>query len=704
MEKLLHLVMIVKNGGNDIVNMLEKNKKYIDHWTILDTGSIDGTQSRILDLMKDVPGELYEEPFVDFEYSRNRSLELAGDKCEWIIVLDDTYEIMNGDALRVYLNQECNKINSLTLTIEDKINKYPSTRIIRSKCGYRYKYRVHEMIIAPGSAALDYNISYLIDNTSDYMKKRSEERYSKDYEILKEDFEKNPTDGRLCFYLAKTCLKIDREDEGIALLNRRLLMSGESGEIYESYIILTNNKLSKNTLTEKDVLELYKKYPNYEDSVRNVIGFYYKKKDYIKAFDYVNNFFRKKEGNLLYHSIKKSTYFDIMYMYVDLCFLTSNIEMGIQILKIILNEYPTNIRFRNIKNCIVNPVKESIRLEGKVFAIHSGGENFPEWDPESHNQHMSGSEYMTINISEKMAELGFRCFVFGNFNFERKIYKNVEYINYEFFIDFADDYIIDYLIISRTSENIYYGYGVQNIFLWVHDILSNAETGSFILNQIHKDKFKKVLALCNWHKDRLKKEGIPSDKIYVTRNSISIERFIRYTPPKQKNRFIYSSSPNRGLTKLLYFFQKIINRYEDSELYIFCDNSQLDIEQSNLIQITKGVTLNNRISQDQIAIEYLKSDIWFYPTDFKETYCITALESQISKVLCFTSNIGSLSEIVGNRGVTYSPSLSDDKILEKLFFVLDNQSLKNKLVEKAYNWALKQDTHNLALEWIQFLG
>ena len=278
MEKLLHLVMIVKNGGKDIVNMLEKNKKYIDHWTILDTGSIDGTQSRILDLMKDVPGELYEEPFVDFEYSRNRSLELAGDKCEWIIVLDDTYEIINGDALRVYLNQECNKINSLTLTIEDKINKYPSTRIIRSKCGYRYKYRVHEMIIAPGSAALDYNISYLIDNTSDYMKKRSEERYSKDYEILKEDFEKNPTDGRLCFYLAKTCLKIDREDEGIDLLNRRLQMSGDSSEIYESYLILTNNKLSKNTLTEKDVLELYKKYPNYEDSVRNVIGFYYKKK------------------------------------------------------------------------------------------------------------------------------------------------------------------------------------------------------------------------------------------------------------------------------------------------------------------------------------------------------------------------------------------------------------------------------------------
>ena len=36
-KNLLELVMIVKNSGQEIIPMLESTKKWIDHWTILDT-------------------------------------------------------------------------------------------------------------------------------------------------------------------------------------------------------------------------------------------------------------------------------------------------------------------------------------------------------------------------------------------------------------------------------------------------------------------------------------------------------------------------------------------------------------------------------------------------------------------------------------------------------------------------------------------
>ena len=105
-KPLLELVMIVKDSGLDIIPMLKASKPYIDSWTILDTGSTDGTQKNILSILGDIPGNLYEEPFVDFSVSRNRALELAGDKCEWVMMLDDTYELQKGDNLRNFLKSK----------------------------------------------------------------------------------------------------------------------------------------------------------------------------------------------------------------------------------------------------------------------------------------------------------------------------------------------------------------------------------------------------------------------------------------------------------------------------------------------------------------------------------------------------------------------------------------------------------------------
>jgi glycosyltransferase involved in cell wall biosynthesis len=69
--KLLELVMIVKNSGEVLRDCLRINKKYIDQWTILDTGSTDNTIEIIKDELKDIPGNLYQEPFIDFATSRN---------------------------------------------------------------------------------------------------------------------------------------------------------------------------------------------------------------------------------------------------------------------------------------------------------------------------------------------------------------------------------------------------------------------------------------------------------------------------------------------------------------------------------------------------------------------------------------------------------------------------------------------------------
>jgi glycosyltransferase involved in cell wall biosynthesis len=91
MKKTICLNMIVKNESHVIERCLESVKKIIDYWVIVDTGSEDGTQEIIKQVLKDIPGELHERPWINFEYNRNEALSLALDKADYIffIVADD---------------------------------------------------------------------------------------------------------------------------------------------------------------------------------------------------------------------------------------------------------------------------------------------------------------------------------------------------------------------------------------------------------------------------------------------------------------------------------------------------------------------------------------------------------------------------------------------------------------------------------------
>lgn len=88
MKKTICLNMIVKDEGHVIERCLESVKKIIDYWVIVDTGSQDGTQEIIKQFLKDIPGELHERPWVNFEHNRNEALTLALNKADYIFFID----------------------------------------------------------------------------------------------------------------------------------------------------------------------------------------------------------------------------------------------------------------------------------------------------------------------------------------------------------------------------------------------------------------------------------------------------------------------------------------------------------------------------------------------------------------------------------------------------------------------------------------
>jgi len=89
-NKSLCLNMIVKNESDIIEETLEDlcSKFMFDYWVIADTGSTDGTQLKIQQFFdsKNIPGELVEHTWRDFAFNRNRVLECAFNKTDYILL------------------------------------------------------------------------------------------------------------------------------------------------------------------------------------------------------------------------------------------------------------------------------------------------------------------------------------------------------------------------------------------------------------------------------------------------------------------------------------------------------------------------------------------------------------------------------------------------------------------------------------------
>ena len=90
-KKSICLNMIVKNEKHIIKETLDNLTKYINfsYWIISDTGSIDGTQEFIKEyfIEKNIPGELFQDEWQDFAYNRNKAIEHAFNKSDYLFFL-----------------------------------------------------------------------------------------------------------------------------------------------------------------------------------------------------------------------------------------------------------------------------------------------------------------------------------------------------------------------------------------------------------------------------------------------------------------------------------------------------------------------------------------------------------------------------------------------------------------------------------------
>ncbi len=242
-EHLLAVVIMVKNEVDVIIPTL---KPFVDagihSFLVYDTGSTDGTQQKINDYFAEcgiLDAHIMEEPFVDFGISRSRALDLAEDiftDTTFLLMLDAEWYIHNVHELLNFCRAHKDYIapgytGSCYLmhlfTVEDSIDNYV-IRLMRRGHNVRYEGPVHETISDNPSGIVP-DIVYFEYAPQNDGKKKSKDRFVRDYELLKRKYEKDPTNTRALFYLGQTCQFLDDWHQAIFFYQKRL----ELGELNE---------------------------------------------------------------------------------------------------------------------------------------------------------------------------------------------------------------------------------------------------------------------------------------------------------------------------------------------------------------------------------------------------------------------------------------------------------------------------------------
>jgi len=215
--------MIVKNEAAVIERCLASVRGLIDTWVISDTGSTDGTQDLIRAALEGVPGELRQEPWVNFGHNRTLNIRHARGKADYLLLIDADMVVRQEGALPALV------ADSYMLRHAGE-TEYRIKRLVRGDLSWRYEGATHEYLTTDERdvpANLD---ALVVEHFADGGSRA--DKFQRDARLLREELERDPGNARTVFYLAQTMRDLGNREEAVELYDRRTRMGGWAEEVY----------------------------------------------------------------------------------------------------------------------------------------------------------------------------------------------------------------------------------------------------------------------------------------------------------------------------------------------------------------------------------------------------------------------------------------------------------------------------------------
>ena len=321
-----------------------------------------------------------------------------------------------------------------------------------------------------------------------------------------------------------------------------------------------------------------------------------------------------------------------------------------------------------------------------------------DWNPDNMSG-IGGTEIAVIEITKRLARFGWDVTVSGDVIpgvFDGVKWLQTETIHRDHYDQF--DVIIGVSYIHFVPE--FREYNAKKLF-WIHNTDYHPWYRGKKINEantlLSPDNIDGFICLTNWHADQWsQKYSLDRDRFHIIGNGINMEEFLS-KPEKIKDRFIWSSAPERGLSELLDNWKHIKSVKPDATLHIYSPSYQIAESSAWGREGLDGVEFKGSVNQKRLHLEMMKAEYWFYVTDYEETYCITALEMQAAGILPIVTNVAALSETV-NSGIILENNETKWKFALQIISSLEPQ-IKEKALDENKEWIKLQTWNSRVYDW-----
>jgi glycosyltransferase involved in cell wall biosynthesis len=347
-----------------------------------------------------------------------------------------------------------------------------------------------------------------------------------------------------------------------------------------------------------------------------------------------------------------------------------------------------------------------------VFYI---GNSWKPWDHTSiKTTGEGGSELATDQMSQILASRGHSVSIY-NEPVNEGIHGKVQYLHHSKFNHIK----ADVLIASRTPGAVDDIYGNKfNKRILMHHDAHIYDTLTIERN----NKFDLHFALSDWATNHLCMyyPFLDRNRVIKTSNGINTDLYKRTDILRDKQKLIWSSSPNRGLIHLLAMFPEIKKQVRNASLDVFYGfenwiasakkhnktDEMLEIKLiRGIAEGLDGVKLHGRVSPSELSKAQLGAGVWAYSTSWWETYNISAAECLASGMYPITTNISATPETLHGFGelINGDPSTIAyqkefiDKTVKALSGVEYDRTLQMRYAQQNLSW------HKVADQWEKLL-
>lgn len=684
----ISLAIIAKNEEKNLPRLFDSIEGCFDEVVVIDTGSTDKTKA----IAQDHGAIVYDFAWInDFAAARNFAFsKTTSDYVMWMdcddVLSDKVAFIQWRDHAMQFAEVFFNTYHYALDENRKPLISFVRERVFKKSVNPTWRYRLHEGIIVHPSWVRDYAVTWSVHHMRDALDVQADK--SRNIKLLEEIKAQNGLDARLQFYYGKELYEAGKANE--AILAFRDAVKNESLEYhdrilsyqYAAYSCVTAADQMKDELKDQknsyytEAISLchegMKLDPNRAEFHVCIGDTYLKMGDLAKAIPY-------------YGAAKKcvnpkdlgSPYEGAIYSFLD-CY---GQNPTIQLAKIYANigrleqaEAEAKEAVEKYKSQEAQHILDEVAKIKMLVTIDNGQEQTEdivfttppmtayEFDEDIYKEKgLGGSETALVNMAALLKKKTGRSVKIFCMRAEDKVCESgVEYL--------SNKNICQYFSKYRPRLHVAWRHNIEltkaPTYLWCHDLVTATVES--------RQNFDKMLCLSKFHKDYvMAKQGVPSEKIVITRNGLVPEKFDFERKPKNPNKLVFMSSPDRGLDRAMFVCDELVKEFPSLELHVYygLENlykygmGQMADRLKALMAERTYVKYHGFTEQSKMYEEVSDAVIWCHPCNFIESFCITALEMLALGVFPVTRRLGALQNTLADAESKGQAILIDEQVI-----------------------------------------